>query len=56
MVQYPRERGQTSGTYHTLHLLPQLLQLSHGFSPPISAKFVPIALKPELPQPLKLDL
>lgn len=45
-----------SRTHHELHLPPQLLQLRHGPEPPIGALFVSVALKPELSQPLELDL
>lgn len=52
--------GQTGSppprTHRELQLLPQAFQLSHGFTPPIGALSVSVALKPKLSQPLELDL
>lgn len=45
-----------TSTYHNLHFSPKFFQFSHRLKPPVSAFQIPLALKPELPNPLKFDL
>ncbi len=43
-------------SYHSLHFLPVVLHLFHGFSPPAAESSETLALEPVLPEPFKLHL